>query len=61
MLDYKKMIVLGVVAFTVLAGLTKIRMAKLPIRNSVSCVESCSSFPKTNDFSIADILSVKFR
>ncbi len=61
MLNYKKMLALGIVAMAILAGLTKIRANQLIITRSVSCVESCSSFAKADDFSIVNILSVKFR
>ena len=60
MLNYKKMLALGIVALAVLAGLTKIRANQLNLTKSVSCVESCS-FTKPENFNIANILSIKFR
>lgn len=59
MLNYKKIFVLGIAAMAILAGLTKIRMNRLAPIKSESCIET-SCFPKADDFSIINILSVKF-
>jgi len=61
MLNYKKIIVLGIVALAILVGVIKIRTNELSKIKSAGRTESYSSFSKGDDFSIINILSVKFR
>ena len=61
MFNYKKMLAFGIIAFAILAGFTTIRANHLNLIKSASCVESCTSFTKADNFSISTILSIKFR
>ena len=57
----KKIIALSIVAIATLFCLTKIRMKQSEMLCATDCVQTSASLPKADDFSIVNILSIKFR
>ena len=61
MLNIKKTIALSVVALATLACMTTLRIRQAKMICEAGCIKTTECFPKTNDFSIVNILSLQFR
>ncbi len=61
MLNIKKMIALNIVAFVTLLCLAKWQTKSIEKVCDAGCVKTSAAFPKATDFSIINILSLKFR
>ncbi len=61
MLNIKKIIALSSIALVMLAGVTTLRIKQTKMICEAGCIKTTGCFPKTNNFSIVNILSLQFR
>ena len=61
MLNSKKIIALSLVVFATIVCLVKLGAKQSEMLCNADCTEASASLPKANDFSIVNILSIKFR
>lgn len=61
MLNIKKIIAFSIVSLATLLCLVSVRIHRAKMLCEAGCIQTSACFPKTNDFSIVNILSLQFR
>lgn len=61
MLNIKKLIAISIVALAMLAFVTTLRIRNAKIIREDGCIKTSECFPKTNNFTIVNMLSLQFK
>ena len=61
MLNIKKVVALSIISLVTLACVLTLRIKNAKMIYEAGCIKTSECFPKTNDFSIVNILSLQFR